>query len=89
MIWGWGSESCGSWSAAAQRGTSDPKRVAYKAWLTGYVTAANLNRVLADRPDFTPDGEGMVGWVDNYCRAHPLETIADASVQLTLELSDL
>lgn len=86
-VWAWGGESCGSWTAAAERGLSYPKRTIFKGWLTGYVTAMNLWRVSQGHPDFETDAEGMVAWVDNYCKAHPLDLVADAAMYLSFELA--
>jgi hypothetical protein len=40
------------------------------------------------RPDFFTkvDAEGMLGWVDNYCRAHPINNVQRAAEQLVIEL---
>jgi hypothetical protein len=89
MIWGWGSESCGSWSAAAQRGPSDSRRIVYKSWLTGFLTASNLPGIAVGRPVYDTDAEGAVGWVDNYCKTYPLKKIVDASMQLTFKLEGI
>jgi|SRR5271163_3322178 len=33
------------------------------------------------------DANGIFGWIDNYCSAHPLENLADAAAQLVFALA--
>ena len=33
------------------------------------------------------DAEGLTGWIDNYCKEHPLDAIDDAANALALELN--
>ena len=33
------------------------------------------------------DADAISAWMDNYCQAHPLDSIAKAADQFTLELS--
>jgi hypothetical protein len=54
-------------------------------WVLGYVTGVNF---LASETDMlaTVDTKGVQAWVDNYCQAHPLDTVDMAAQTLTFEL---
>jgi len=58
------------------------------AWVTGFLSAFNFygNRREADVAGST-DVNGIFAWLDNYCAANPLHTVAEASVALVTELS--
>jgi hypothetical protein len=57
------------------------------AWTLGYLTAASRLRD-EETLNFTRDvsGSSVEHWLDNYCAAHPLETIATAADDLMTEL---
>jgi hypothetical protein len=68
--------SCGSWTAARHN-----RDQAYEFWVFGFISgiAHAYSDVTVD-PFNGMDGKGVRAWVDNYCRAHPIETIADAAL---------
>jgi hypothetical protein len=80
LIMGQGTWSCGVWTEA--RST--------KALV---LSAANAG-VVSDKlitpygPDILKgkDFEGLMAWVDNFCRAHPLDPIGTAAIALVGEL---
>jgi glycogen synthase len=89
-IFGVGNQSCGSWTQARHTGTE----YVDKAWVAGFLTGASavylqrfnlspLNETIANRDD-----QGLWAWLDNYCLAHPLDSIATASGTLENELVD-
>ena len=57
------------------------------AWLLGYITASNEFGPGSSDLTRATDVEGLKSWVDNYCTAHPLKTLAEAARSLTHELS--
>jgi hypothetical protein len=82
--YGHGMQSCGSWlQARKEPGRTDPS---YIAWLSGYMTA--FNRWRADEGNIASDTDmaGLIGWIDNFCRREPLDTISDAAEALLFEL---
>jgi hypothetical protein len=52
------------------------------SWVLGYVTA--LGAVTSAR---TTDSQGIIAWVENFCRANPLTGVHEAAGALVLELS--
>ena len=81
---GSGLQSCGSWTAsrrayvpggpathAAQTALQEME------WITGFLSG------IASQGSLDPlnnvDVQGVWAWIDNYCRAHPLEAIGDAA----------
>ena len=83
VVIGVGGNSCGSWTAAS----NTPRRLEYEAWLIGYFSAVNRYAPGADGAlTRSTDGRGLIGWVDNYCLAHPIDQIETAAVTLTKEL---
>jgi hypothetical protein len=83
---GVGGDSCAVWiDARAKRNTSS-----HGSWVLGYVSALNLWNVIGQRKDAlkNTDGPAIYLWIDNYCRANPLENIATAAGALARELND-
>jgi hypothetical protein len=74
-----GTESCGSWAS----GQPEMVKGLKVAWLLGFVSGYNWYR---SAEDVTSDVHGLVGWVDNYCVANPLDSIAKAAGRLIDEL---
>ena len=77
---GEGIKSCGTWTK--ERQVKSQASHMFATWVLGYASGANW-RAYPD-PDFLaePDAEGILAWVDNYCRAHPIDTIGKASEEL-------
>jgi hypothetical protein len=71
--------SCGTWTK--ERKTQD--WLFAGDWVLGFMSgaASALNRDLL----LGLDSNAVLGWVDNYCRAHPLDKVAEAATRL-LEL---
>ena len=57
-----------------------PKSEIYKEWLLGYLSglasSSGVN-ILGDK-----DEESIYLWIDNYCKANPLDTLSDGSNEL-------
>ena len=81
VILGAGSRPCGSWLQARSQAT--PDSAVLQSWVLGYITSINAN-VLTITQDVadgsTPDG--LYSWIDNYCAAHPLDSVARATANL-------
>jgi hypothetical protein len=57
------------------------------SWLLGYLSALNLWGVIGHKDALAEtDAAGLCAWMDNYCRSHPMETIATGADQLAREL---
>ena len=82
---GHGSSTCGQWTADQR--LQNLSSNSDKAWLLGYVSGFNrfggepIGNVSAG-----VDPEGMVGFMNNYCAAHPLDTIEQGANELVQEL---
>lgn len=82
-VMGSGVTSCERWTTEKN---GDPQfHVIQQSWVLGYLSATNTlmdEEILASH-----DSQGLLGWVDNYCKEHPLHSIYDAAVNLAIELT--
>ena len=79
---GFGAESCQTFLQARSNRLDLP----YRDWLTGYLTAVNtLTKATVDMRG-TTDIAGMLGFLDQYCRKHPLHSYSRAVEALVKEL---
>ena len=78
MTLGQGTRSCGTWTEERTGNRSSLR----EAWVFGFVSGHNAyssaNRNLGE----TLDDSALLGWIDNYCKDHPLDTIATAAQEL-------
>jgi hypothetical protein len=90
-VLGIGNKSCGSWSQA--RHSIGMMSDMYEGWVAGFLSGANS--VLAtsedhidtlEQAEIDTDAQGLWAWVDNYCQAHPLNSVAQAADALGAEL---
>jgi hypothetical protein len=98
-ISGAGKESCGAWTKAQahrpQVGADGLTRVTFAdidslhqtSWVQGFLTAFNYYTSETGSVEKGTDPNGIFAWIDNYCAAHPLDTIATAATALVTELS--
>ena len=75
-----GNKDCGEWF----------KLEGPKVWLMGYLSG--LNVMVAEDKKNDPLGnlnsaEQAILWMDNYCKANPLTTVADGAQKLYIELA--
>lgn len=88
-IWGIGQISCGRFIQERERraGPYGSYDATFRQWLLGFITALNWSE--PQRRDLLAgaDAEGAMLWVENYCRAQPLDTFFDATVALQRELA--
>jgi hypothetical protein len=84
LVFGQGvSTSCGSWTQARQ--TRSPNIGLSAQWVAGYLSGLNAENTGPD-PLAGTDFDGLMAWIDNYCRANPLQLVASAADQLMAEL---
>jgi hypothetical protein len=86
MSIGYGSTSCGTWTAARKTKPWDTN--IYRAWVLGFLSGYNGYYPTGDR-DISKgtDNEALMAWIDNYCAERPLDAIADAAQMLIVELN--
>ena len=84
---GAGFNTCEIWTESRQ-GNDLVLRTAVMSWAQGYISGVNTTNlqsidILKDNGDY----EDWFTWIDNYCKANPLDTISAATARLTHELS--
>jgi hypothetical protein len=81
VILGAGSRPCGSWLQL--RSQALPDSAILQSWVLGYVTSVNAN-LLSVNQDVTAGAapDELFSWIDNYCAAHPLDSLARAASAL-------
>lgn len=96
-----GYDSCGAWSQGREAaGTGNTfaftlagsDRLARESWVNGYISAFNewllpYDRGVARDLSEGTDAQGLMAWIDNYCSAHPLDQVVDATAALATELA--
>jgi hypothetical protein len=82
IVFGQGTNSCGAWTRA--RETKSGVGL-YVQWVAGYLSGSNMNDQEPDALIGT-DFDGVMAWIDNYCRAKPLEPVITAAEELLKEL---
>ena len=87
--------SCGDWSRvrlSEQRGSNNVRDLMHLhqmfAWVAGYLSGANE---MSQGADFLIERTGtstaaFEGWIDNYCKANPLDSMAIAAAALKTDL---
>jgi hypothetical protein len=75
-------DSCATWTN--DRKTDDA--LPLEGWILGFVSGANAYGETGG--DIAPGvtSEGLIGWVDQYCLAHPLDSVTQAGFKLVREL---
>jgi hypothetical protein len=58
------------------------------AWVLGFLTAFNYYQSNTGDVANGIDANGLFAWIDNYCLAHPLDRIANATIALITEVSN-
>jgi hypothetical protein len=77
-----GMPSCGTWVQTRQAG--DMASIGNRLWLIGFLSgvAAGTQKDLLK----TTDNDSITLWMDNYCRANPLNDLEDGAETLAKEL---
>jgi hypothetical protein len=72
---GLGGSSCGSWSAwRRDRLAGDAQQ-----WVVGFLSGIGFVGDDGDNPLRSVDAQGVWAWVDNHCRANPIDKISAAA----------
>jgi len=77
-----GAASCEKWIEARKNQDSDPMALLLSVWVSGFISGA---RSTGTELKYI-DPSARVNWIDNYCKARPLEDVASAAEQLVIEL---
>jgi hypothetical protein len=84
QVWGAGTVSCGTW--ATERRRDSFLSIDEFTWVQGYVTGLNSGLPSTDsnygQVGVQLDPDAAKVWLDNYCQAHPLESLARAADSL-------
>jgi hypothetical protein len=81
VIFGAGGRPCGSWLQV--RSQASPDSAMLQSWVLGYITSVNANVLMVSRDvanGSSPDA--LFSWIDDYCAAHPLDSLARAASSL-------
>jgi hypothetical protein len=83
---GSGIDSCGSWTANRPAYTpgglatqSFQNALQDQAWVLGFLSGIGFVAKNGADPLDGVDAEGVWAWIDNYCRAHPIEVLGQAA----------
>jgi hypothetical protein len=76
--------SCGQWTEVQAAGNT-VLGAQFRGWVMGFMSGWAWSHPKAD-PLLNRDAAGLLAWIDNYCKANPLDSIATASEKLAIEL---
>jgi hypothetical protein len=87
-IIGFGNTSCGSWASSKSANTvaSIVMENALEGWVEGYITAMAVESDRVNAAIHRTDPAGLTAWIDNWCKANPLKSMAKAAEALSVEL---
>ena len=83
LVIGQGANSCWAWTRG--REAKAATEGLYTQWVAGFVSGLNWDTT---DPDILTelDFDGLMAWVDNYCKANPLAKVTTGAVMLVQEL---
>lgn len=76
---GYGTESCGSWSADRESSNA----FSDESWVLGFITASNASYMLIKKQTVTvdTDSDGVFAWIDDYCSRNPTSSLTGATME--------
>ena len=91
IVVGAGTQSCGAWVEHRRLNSESDQIMAaiLSTWSQGFIVGVLSGIRMAGGAQLAyapPDSPAVQGWLDNHCKAKPLETILGASLQLVKEL---
>ena len=88
-VGGTGREPCAAWTQD-RNAEKEPGRQTSEGrieWISGFFSAVNLfAEPSGNLHGGIDDRDGMLSWIDNYCRAHPGDPLFAAAANLVLQL---
>jgi hypothetical protein len=79
---GFGMSSCGAW-ISNRADTTAYSRLSEQQWIVGFLSGIGFAGQGKVDPLNGVDAPGVWAWIDNYCRANPLATIAKAAEEFS------
>jgi|SRR5664279_1840638 len=79
-----GKQWCGTW--IRERHARSQRSHLYEIWVVKYIAGDDWADIPRTDIFAKVDAEGMLGWVDDYCRAHPHNNVQWAAEELVIEL---
>jgi hypothetical protein len=73
-----GNRNCGEWVR--------DQTVSNKAWLVGFLSGINVTGITDDSLKKIQSTSQIYLWMDNYCKANPLQMVSDGAYKLLAEL---
>ena len=83
QVYGQGTLSCGRWTEDNRAGRDKH----LQTWVIGFVSGACAALAASKVELRQTDSDAMAAWIDQYCAAHPLETVGTATEELVLEFA--
>ncbi len=84
-VLGVGNRSCGAWTS--DRKDNGWPTLVELSWVEGFITAMDNNNAKINTAMHATDSDGIASWIDNYCVAHPLDSLSAASEALAIEMA--
>lgn len=83
-----GTDSCGEWTANRTRSPDGAMAHIELSWVLGWLTGtdAEIEGFRRNEHFRHVDSDAVAGWLDNYCRSHPLEPLVQAASALNAKL---
>jgi hypothetical protein len=83
---GAGGASCGEWLKVRADAASDPDEPlvegSYVSWVQGFLVGISFG----EKEHHSIDPASLRAWLDNHCRAHPLDDLLRSAMDLDLDL---
>jgi hypothetical protein len=79
-----GKQWCGAW--LRERHAGGQRLQKYEIWVVRFIIGHDSADISSPGFFSKVDAAGMLAWVDNYCRAHPLNNVQRAAEWLVIEL---
>ena len=70
--------SCSTWTITSKQSYESQ---VYSKWVFGFISGINLENPSGDFLQGR-DADGLIAWIDSYCRSNPLNRITHAVVEL-------
>jgi len=79
-----GNIDCGKWIKRKNHPMEELRTI---SWLSGFMTGLNFGDQFRNDPLKRVSADQIALWMDNYCRANPLRSVANGGEILMMELS--
>ena len=83
LVIGQGANSCWAWTRSHEAKAAT--QGLYTQWVAGFVSGVSSD---ADEPDILTrmDSDGLMAWMNDYCKANPLAKVTTGAAALVQEL---